>query len=131
MSKTFNVNIITPTKIIYEKDVEYLRAPSYDGLFGVKIGHVNSIIGLNIGEIKIIQNGKEKFYSSSTGYADITDKQVEILVESIEGSNQIDETRAKSSVGRSKKRLKDNSMNQNRAFVSLEKALNRLKVSKR
>ncbi len=131
MNKTFNLDIITPTKIINEEKIDYLRAPSYDGLFGVKTGHVNSTIALDIGEIKIVKNGKETYYSSSSGFADISKNKVEILVESIEPSNEIDESRAQKSADRANKRLKNKSMDQNRATLSLYKAINRLKVSKR
>ena len=44
MEKTFQLDIITPTEIISEGQVEYLRAPSVDGLFGVQSRHVSSII---------------------------------------------------------------------------------------
>jgi F-type H+-transporting ATPase subunit epsilon len=131
MSKTFNLEIITPTKTINEGEVEYLRAPSYDGLFGVKRGHANATMALDIGEIKVIKNGIETYYSSSSGFADITNNTVEILVESIELSNEIDKSRAKNSADRAKNRLKDKTMDQDRSMLSLQKALNRLKVSKR
>ena len=131
MAKTFDLNIITPTKTINEGQVEYLRAPSYDGLFGVKTGHANSTMTLNIGEIMVVKNGKEIFYSSSTGFADITNNKVEILVETIELSKEIDQSRAQNSIDRAKKRLNDRKMDQTRSMLSLQKALNRLKVSKR
>ena len=131
MAKTFDLNIITPTKTIIEGQVEYLRAPSYDGLFGVKTGHANSTMALNIGEIKVVKNGKETFYSSSSGFADITNNKVEILVETIELSNEIDKNRAQDSANRSKQRLNDKKMDQTRSMLSLQKAINRLKVSNR
>ena len=131
MTKTFDLDIITPTKTINEEKVEYLRAPSYDGLFGVKTGHANSTIALNVGEIKVVKNGKETFYSSSSGFADITNNKVEILVETIELSNEIDQKRAQDSSNRANKRLKDKEMDQERANLSLKKAINRLKVSKK
>jgi len=131
MTKTFDLNIITPTKTINEEKVEYLRAPSYDGLFGVKIGHANSTMALNVGEIKVVKNGKETFYSSSSGFADITNNKVEILVETIELSSEIDKNRAQDAASRAKQRLNDKKMDQTRSMLSLQKAINRLKVSKR
>ena len=131
MIKTFDLDIITPTKTINEEKVEYLRAPSYDGLFGVKIGHANSTMALNVGEIKVVKNGKETFYSSSSGFADITNNKVEILVETIELSSEIDKNRAQDAASRAKQRLNDKKMDQTRSILSLQKAINRLKVSKR
>tara|TARA_B100000700_G_C14949598_1_gene811003 strand:+ start:266 stop:661 length:396 start_codon:yes stop_codon:yes gene_type:complete len=131
MTKTFDLDIITPSKIINKGQVEYLRAPSFDGLFGVKTGHVNATIALNIGEIKVVKDGKESFYSASTGFADISKNKVEILVESIESSKEIDQKRAQGSSDRAKKRLKSEGIDQERANLSLKKAINRLKVSQR
>ena len=44
MAATFHLEIITPTKILDKGQVEYLRAPSTDGLFGVLHGHTKSMI---------------------------------------------------------------------------------------
>jgi len=131
MNKTFEIDIVTPTKTIKEENIEYFRAPSKDGLFGVKYGHADATIALDIGEIKIVKEGKEKFYSSSGGFADITDNKVEVLVETIEFSSDIDSVRAQKSLDRANDRLKDKAMDEKRASISLQKALNRLKVSKR
>ena len=43
--------MVKPKTLNFE-DVQYLRAPSLEGLFGVMPGHVASIINLDIGEIK-------------------------------------------------------------------------------
>ena len=59
MSKTFELDIITPINTSSFMDVEYLRAPSIEGLFGVLPGHMSSIIALDIGEIKINSNVKD------------------------------------------------------------------------
>ena len=131
MNKTFKIDIVTPTKTIREENIEYFRAPSHDGLFGVKFGHADATISLDIGEIKIVKEGKEKFYSSSGGFADIRNNTVEVLVETIEFSSDIDSTRAQKSLDRANGRLKDKLMDEKRAYISLQKALNRLKVAKR
>ena len=56
MSKTFELDIVTPINTINLTEVKYLRAPSIEGLFGILPGHISSIIALDIGEIKITQN---------------------------------------------------------------------------
>ena len=57
------------------------RAPNLDGLFGVQARHVSSIISIGYGEIKITQNGKEKFYLTTGGYADIKPEGVILILE--------------------------------------------------
>ena len=53
MKKTFELNIITPINTFSFNEVEYLRAPSIEGLFGVMKGHISSIIALDVGEINM------------------------------------------------------------------------------
>ena len=57
MSKTFQLDIVTPAHVISEGQVEYLRAPSTEGLFGIMGGHAVATILMDIGEIKVTKDG--------------------------------------------------------------------------
>ena len=89
MSKTFELDIITPINTSSFMDVEYLRAPSIEGLFGVLPGHISSIIALDIGEIKIIQSKETLRFSTSGGFADIKKDKVILVLETAEESDKI------------------------------------------
>ena len=128
MSNTFQLDIITPINIISEGQVEYLRAPSTDGLFGVKKGHASSMILMDIGEIKIIKDGKEVFYATNGGFADIRPEGVMLLVETAERNDEIDKERAAKAFQRAKDRLKDDSTNLHRAKAAINRSRNRLKI---
>ena len=84
MASSFQIDIITPIENINIGTSEYLRAPNLDGLFGVQARHVSSIISIGSGEIKITQKGKEKFYSTTGGYADIKPEGVVLILETFE-----------------------------------------------
>ena len=94
MSKTFQLEIITPEKVYDEGQVSYLRAPSLDGLFGVQSRHAPAIIAMSIGEIKVTKDGKESYYATSGGFADIRPENVQLLVETAENITDIDKERA-------------------------------------
>ena len=81
MASSFQIDIITPIENINIGISEYLRAPNLDGLFGIKARHVSSIMSIGSGEIKITQKGKEKFYSTTGGYADIKPEGVVLILE--------------------------------------------------
>ena len=81
MASSFQIDIITPIENISIGISEYLRAPNLDGLFGVKARHASSIISIGSGEIKITQKGKENFYSTTGGYADIKPEGVVLILE--------------------------------------------------
>ena len=129
---SFKLEIVTPTEINEVENVSYARCPATDGSFGIMKGHREAVIALGVGEIKITGEGKDSYFATSGGVAEISKDKVQFLLETIEVANDIDSDRAKASMQRSKDRLsnkKDNDIN--RAELSLLKALNRLKVSSR
>ena len=91
MANSFQIDIITPVENINIGTSEYLRAPNLDGLFGVQARHVSSIISVGAGEIKITQNGKEKFYSTTGGYADVKPEGVVLILETFTLEDKIQE----------------------------------------
>ena len=131
MDKYFTLEIVTPVKTLDFEKVEYLRAPSLEGLFGVMPGHISSIINLDIGEVKVSSNNKESYFAISGGFAQVSKSKVSLLVESIESKEEINQERSNKALERAKSRLKDDSMDQARATLALARAKNRLKVSNR
>ena len=131
MSKTFQLDIITPTKVISEGQVEYLRAPSPEGLFGILGGHAIATILMDIGEIKVTKAGKEFYYATSGGFADIRPESVMLLVETAENISDIDKDRAENAMKRAKDRLQDNENDLRRATDAIVRARNRLKIAGR
>ena len=127
MDKHFILEIVTPVETLDFEKVEYLRAPSLEGLFGVMSGHVSSIISLDIGEVKVLSNNKESYFAISGGFAQVSKTKVSLLVESIESKDGIDADRSNEALVRAKERLKDKTMNQTRANLALSRAKNRLK----
>lgn len=131
MSKTFQLDIITPVKVISVGQVEYLRAPATEGLFGVQAGHASATITMGIGEIKVTQDGKNYFYATNGGFADINTEGVLLLVETVEDADSIDRDRAVKSSERAKSFLRNSSKDLKRAQDSLERAKNRLHVAEK
>jgi len=131
MSKTFQLDIVTPTKVISEGQVEYLRAPSIEGLFGILGGHAIATILMDIGEIKVTKEGKEFYYATNGGFADIRPESVMLLVETAEIVSDIDTDRAEIAMKRAKDRLQDNETDLKRAKDAIARARNRLKITDR
>ena len=131
MSKTFQLDIVTPTNVISEGQVEYLRAPSTEGLFGIMGGHAVATILMDIGEIKITKDGKEFYYATNGGFADIRPEGVMLLVETAEEVSDIDKDRAEAAMKRAKDRLQNNETDLKRAKDAIARARNRLKITDR
>ena len=131
--KTFSVEIVTPINSISEQNVRYVRCPGLDGSFGVLKNHREGIIALGVGEVKIEHENSVEWYATSGGFAEITSDKIELLLESIEKSNEIDVKRATKSIERAKKRMIEpqDKIDSVRLEASLARAINRLKVSKK
>lgn len=130
---TFQFEIVTPTRTLDKGQVNYVRCPGMDGSFGVMANHLEGIIALSIGEIKVTIDGKEEYLATGGGYTEITDEKMQLLVESVEGSDEIDTDRAKRSLERAQVRKEKHSpeIDGARVEVSLYRALNRLRVARR
>ena len=129
----FTLEIVTPTRIFEAGEVSYVRCPGTDGSFGVMSGHREAVIGLDVGEIKVTQGGKDSFYATSGGFAEITIEKVQLLVETVEKADEIDSGRAEASLTRAKGRVsgEEDGSDSKRAEAALFRAVNRLRVSKR
>ena len=102
----------------------------YDDHFGYAAQQI--MVGGNTVFPLAADSGKDSYYATSGGFAEISKQKVQFLLETVESSKEIDLDRAKSSMQRSKDRLSKKGDNDiNRAELSLTKALNRLKVSNR
>ncbi len=133
MAGTFQLEIVTPTRVIDCGPVDYLRAPSLDGLFGVMARHVRAMISLDVGEIKVVKEGKPQYYATNGGYADIHGNNVQLLVETAEETGEIDVKRAESAVERARGRIhsRESGIDHIRAEAGLHRALIRLVVAGR
>ncbi len=128
---SYQLEIVTPRKVLDEGYVEHVRCPGLDGYFGVLANHREAIIALGIGEIKVTQNGKDHYLATSGGFAEITKEKVELLLESYERAEEIDTARAELALQRAQVRKQGKAIDNAHNEVSLLRAVNRLKVSKR
>ena len=130
---SFQLEIVTPTKILDEGDITYLRCPAPDGLFGIMANHRPALIALVAGEVKITKAGKESYLATSGGYADIRREKVQLLLETVERSQEIDVGRAEAALERAKRQLssEDGDLDYIKARGSFSRALTRLQVAGR
>ncbi|RMF09377.1 MAG: F0F1 ATP synthase subunit epsilon, partial [Candidatus Neomarinimicrobiota bacterium] len=51
--ETFQLEIVTPTRVIRRDEVEYVRCPGLDGSFGLLAHHAEAMMSLAVGPIKV------------------------------------------------------------------------------
>ncbi len=126
-----HLEIVTPAKITVSQDVDMVVAPGSLGEFGILEGHVPFLSGLVPGELRYTVDDKPEYVSVTSGFAEISDDNVSILVDAAEVAQEIDEARAKKAMERANERLDDRSAEDIdfiRAEAALKRAMIRLKV---
>ncbi len=128
------LEIVTPEGVQYDDQAEIVVIKTIDGDRGVLPNHEPFVTGVDIGKVKIETEGEEYFLAASHGYMEVTPKQVTILAETAEFSEEIDVDRALEAKKRAEKKLErkhEDHINEQEAEIALRKAMNRLRVAKR
>src|SRR5512140_366673 len=130
--KPFRLQIVTPAKLAYEGEATSVSAPGVLGGFQVLANHAALLAAVEIGRIKVRDTaGVETFYASSSGFVEVRNNVVTVLVESAEKSDEIDVPRARAARERAEQRLRTKApdIDVERAQAALLRALNRLRVA--
>lgn len=90
MDKKISCSILTPEKIVFEGQVDYIIVPAYDGEMGFLYNHAPLIAELGIGEARLKTAGKEEFVAVHGGFVEIRNNEMAILAEAAYRKNEID-----------------------------------------
>ena len=132
MAENIRLEIVTPEMSVVSEDAQIVMAPGTLGEFGVLKNHTPFMTTLNLGTVRYKDvNGNERFVFVSGGFAEALPDKVTILAESAERRVEIDFERARSALKRAEDRLasEDKDTNYERAHVSLQRALHRIKLA--
>lgn len=89
--KNFFLEIITPEKIAFSDTVEMVSVPSETGTLGILADHIPLFAKLTEGELKVVKEGKEIYFSLGSGFLEVGKKKVTILVTKALNADEIDE----------------------------------------
>ena len=131
MARKFKVEIVTPEKVSFSDEVESLVVPAERGYLGVLAGHAPLLAALRPGEIRMLKDGAERWFTTSGGFMEVAGNKASLLVESAEAVEEIDVPRAQESLKRAQERLAaaDKGVDRDRAQAALERARNRLRAA--
>ncbi len=132
LGKQFDLEIVTPRRIVFNGRIESISAPGAVGSFQVLYSHAPLLSSLKIGEVKVVDSqGSETRYATSGGFVEVRSNKVVMLAETAERTDEIDVERAKASMARARTRLSEKrpGTDVERAQLALLRALNRLKVT--
>lgn len=95
MAEDLMLEIVTPEELAFSGKVEEVTVPGSEGEFGVLIGHVPLLSAVNYGEVNFTQDKAKTYFAIGTGYAEVTDVKVTLLVESAMRADEINADEAK------------------------------------
>jgi F-type H+-transporting ATPase subunit epsilon len=132
MADTFQLEIVTPTKLLVKDAPEEAQIPGASGYLGILPGHAPLITELGVGAITYKASGTTHTISVAWGFAEVLPDKVTILAEAAEHPQEIDVPRAEKAKGRAEERLKSNDpqVDFTRAEDALQRAETRLNVAK-
>ncbi len=83
MAGTFNLQIVTPEREVFNRAVETVRLPGMNGEFGVLRGHAPLIAALEPGAVEAREpDATEHLFSIGGGFFQVSDNQAILLADS-------------------------------------------------
>ena len=127
----FLINIATPEGKMFSAEISSCTAQGVNGKFQVLTDHAPLISMIDVGEMKIeLENSKIEYLSTSGGFLEIENNEMNVVVETAEWAKDIDVDRAKDAKDRAEKRMDEKSdIDVDRASAALMRALSRLNVA--
>jgi F-type H+-transporting ATPase subunit epsilon len=131
MPDAFQLEIVTPEKMVVKDMAEEAQIPGRNGYLGILPGHAPLITELAVGEITYRNNGVIHHLAVAWGFAEVLPDKVTILAETAERPDEIDKRRAIEAKQRAEERLKSGSteVDYTRAQDALQRADTRLQVA--
>ncbi len=129
---TMMLEIVTPERKIYGKEVNMVIAKGIEGELGILPNHIPMVTPLQIAAVKAKIDGQEdQVIAVHGGFMEIRKDKVVILAESAELPNDIDTQRASQSKDRAEARMQETKQEKvdfGRAQRSLQRAMLRIKI---
>lgn len=99
------LDIVTPEKRVVSIEVDEVRAPGSDGLFGVRPGHTPFMTTIDPGELVYVTGGRTQRYAIGGGFIEVSGDHVIVLADTAEPAEEIDIERARAAGEEAMKKL--------------------------
>ena len=129
---TFGLKIIASDKVFYEGRCRNLIIPAPDGEVGLLPHHENMVIAIEVGIARMeVEAGEWNEIAVGTGFAEIVNNRVTLLVDTAERPEDIDVRRAQEQKERAEEQMRQKRSLQQyyHTQASLARAMNRLRLA--
>jgi F-type H+-transporting ATPase subunit epsilon len=131
MADRFELEIVTPDRLVVKDYAEEMQIPGKNGYLGILAGHAPLITELDVGEITYRTHIQTERLAVAWGFAEVLPDKVTVLAETAERASEIDVSRAQEAKTRAEEKLKsgDPEVNYPQTLNALRRAEVRLKVA--
>ncbi|MBI5236034.1 MAG: F0F1 ATP synthase subunit epsilon [Deltaproteobacteria bacterium] len=105
MADTFRLEIVTPAKRLFSKEVTEVQAPGAMGEFGVLAGHTQFTTILAPGVLTYKSGSEAGTLAVGKGYAEVNSERTLLLVDVAETADEIDLDAARSALAESEEAM--------------------------
>ena len=129
---TFLLNVTACDRVFFEGYCRQVILPLEDGENGIQAHHENMVLAVNVGELRIqTDDGARITGVVGSGFAQVINNRVSVLVDTAEHPDEIDVRRAKEAKERAKEQLRqEQSIREyHMSKASLARAMSRLRYS--
>jgi F-type H+-transporting ATPase subunit epsilon len=106
MPDYFQLEIVTPEKLVVRDTAEEAQIPGANGYIGILPGHAPLITELGAGEISYRTGGVSHRFATAWGFAEVLPDRVTVLAETVERAEEIDVARARKALAQAEESLK-------------------------
>src|SRR5207302_6016687 len=106
MADSFQLEIVTPEKLVVKDTAEEAQIPATTGYIGILPGHAPLITELGAGEISYRTGGQLHRFATAWGFAEVLPDKVTVLAETVERANEINVSRARESLTQAEEGLR-------------------------
>jgi F-type H+-transporting ATPase subunit epsilon len=133
MADSFQLEIVTPEKLVVKDRAEEMQIPGKNGYLGILPGHAPLITELAVGAISYRSGSETHYLCVAWGFAEVLPDKVTILAETADRGEDVDCARAQKARERAEKRLTsgDPEVDVPRAQDALARAKTRLEVAQK
>ncbi len=128
------LEIVTPSRVLVQAQVDELNIPGELGYLGILPGHTALLTNLGQGELMYRQGEQRHYLAIFRGYMEVRDDHVTVLADIAERAEEIDRSRVEAARARAEQRLRDfqdHEIDFERAQAALMRAMIRLQVAAR
>jgi F-type H+-transporting ATPase subunit epsilon len=120
-----NVEVVSAERIVYTGEADMVVAPGAAGVLGILPRHAALLTTLSPGVLRIKQGMDEVVMAVSGGFLEVINNRVQVLTDSAERAEEIDETRAEEARQRAQRALETMTGGEGGGSAAAESALRR------